>query len=177
VAWRCFNVEDEHPVIKELEKLEGEFQTVIDIGCSDGNLLLQTVEKFSVNGVGVDKNSSRISSAQSKTAEAGLADTLSFFTQKAEKLDFAGESFDVTISCFCVHELDDQVCGLREICRVLKKGGSFICLDWTKGANVSPGQHTLSPEEMEELCKEASFREVSVEYLDERRILCVARRK
>ncbi len=169
-------MKDGHPVIKELEKLEGEFQTVIDIGCNDGELLIQTVKKFNVDGVGVDKNSSRISSARSKAATAGLTDTLSFFVQKAENLDFADGTFDVVISSFCVHEFDDQICGLRKICRVLKKSGTFICLDWTKGANVSPGQHTLSSEEMEELCKEAGFKEVAVEYLDERRILCVARR-
>ena len=86
-------MKDGHPVIKELEKLEGEFQTVIDIGCNDGELLIQTVKKFNVDGVGVDKNSSRISSARSKAATAGLTDTLSFFVQKAENLDFADGTF------------------------------------------------------------------------------------
>lgn len=166
---------EENPVISELENLKSGFREVIDIGCGNGKMLFQIAEKFPANGVGIDKNSSRISSARSEAIKKGLADNIKFSIQNAEKLDFGNESFDVAVSFFCIHELDDQVRGLSEICRVLKKGGNFICLDWTKGANVSPGQRPLSIEEMENFCKEAGFREVFAEYLENKRIFCIAK--
>jgi ubiquinone/menaquinone biosynthesis C-methylase UbiE len=166
---------EKNPVISELEKLKNGFNDVIDIGCGNGKMLLQIAEKFDVNGIGIDKSSSRISSARSEAIKNGLADNIRFSVQSAEELDFENESFDVAVSSFCIHELDDQVCGLREICRVLKKEGIFICLDWTKEANVSQGQRPLSVEEMEDFCSEAGFKEVHAEYLESKRIFCIAK--
>ena len=163
------------PVIRELEKLKDSFRDVIDIGCGDGKRLLQIAEEFNINGVGIDKSSSRISSAKSEAIKRELTDKIGFYVQSAEKLDFEDESFDVAVSFFCIHELDDQVCGLKEICRILRKTGIFICLDWTKGANISPGQRPLSVEEMESFYKEAGFGEVYVKYLENKRIFCTAR--
>jgi ubiquinone/menaquinone biosynthesis C-methylase UbiE len=168
------NVEKD-PVIQELEKLKDGFRDVIDIGCGNGKRLLQIVEEFNINGVGIDKSSSRISSAKSEAIKRGVADNIRFYAQIAEKLDFEDNSFDVAVSFFCIHELDDQVCGLKEICRILRKTGHFICLDWTKGANISPGQRPLSVEEMEDFCREAGFDEVYIKYLENKRIFCTAR--
>ena len=162
-------------VIQELEKLKDSFGDVIDIGCGDGKRLLQIAEEFNINGFGIDKSSSRISSAKSEAIKRELADNISFYVQSAEKLDFENDSFDIAVSYFCIHELDDQICGLKEICRILRKGGIFICLDWAKGANVSPGQRPLSVEEMESFCQEAGFSEVYVRYLENKRIFCTAR--
>ncbi|MCD6506118.1 class I SAM-dependent methyltransferase [Candidatus Poribacteria bacterium] len=164
------------PIIDELEKLRGEFQKVLDVGCGKGELLLEIAERFGVNCTGVDKKSSKISSARSAAIRKGLGSRLSFQAQKAEEIDLEDESFDVVVSAFTVHELDDQLRGIKEIYRVLKKGGTFICLDWGKGARVVPWQHPLSLEEMKELCEKANFKEVSVRPLDGKRLLCVARR-
>jgi len=166
---------EKNPVIQELEKLKDSFRRIIDIGCGNGKRLIHIAEEFNINGVGIDKSSSRISSAKSEAIKRELADNISFYVQSAEKLDFKNESFDVAVSFFCIHELDDQVCGLKEICRILRKAGIFICLDWTKGANVSSGQRPLSVEEMESFCIEAGFSEVCAKYLENKRIFCTAR--
>ena len=59
---------EENPVISELENSKSDFRRVIDIGCGDGKMLFQIVEKFGVNGVGIDSSSSRISSARSEAS-------------------------------------------------------------------------------------------------------------
>ena len=163
-------------ILSELERLRGEFQKVIDIGCGGGTLIRTIVQEFGVIGVGIDKKSSKVSSAESEAIANNLADKISFSEQRAEELSFGDESFDVAVSSLCIHELDDQVGGLREICRVLKPDGVFVCVDWTKAASVSHGQRPLAPQQMQEYCKEAGFREVSAEYLDEKRIFCLAKR-
>jgi len=162
-----------HPILLKLESLKGEFRRVVDVGCGKGELLFRMEEKFGVRGIGVDKKPSEIYAAASKRGPSGK---LSFLVQRAEELGFADGSFDVAVSSFSVHEFEDQLSGLREIFRVLGDGGTFVCLDWTKGVKVAPGQRPLSPEEMEELCREAGFEDVFVRPLDEERILCIAKK-
>jgi demethylmenaquinone methyltransferase/2-methoxy-6-polyprenyl-1,4-benzoquinol methylase len=86
--------------------------------------------------VGLDFCEPMITAAQTRAAAmAGPAEggpaAPSFVVGDALDLPYAGESFDAVTIAFGLRNLADMPRGLREIRRVLKPGGRFVCLELT----------------------------------------------
>ena len=58
-------------------------QKVVDIGCGKGELLIRMVERFGIEGVGVDRSPTFLSIAQERSSRAGISGRISFFEQDA----------------------------------------------------------------------------------------------
>lgn len=89
---------------------------VLDVGCgTGGNLLL-----FDGQVVGLDISLRALSFAKRRGSNAWLCQG------KAEALPFKNDTFDLVLALDLLEHLPDDVQGLREMYRVLKKGGTLL---------------------------------------------------
>jgi ubiquinone/menaquinone biosynthesis C-methylase UbiE len=156
-------------------------QTVLEIGCGTGNLLLtakQTQPAATV--VGVDPDLTALARAQRKARRRGLA--LQLDRGYADELPYADHSVDVVLSSFMLHHVpaDRREPAMREVRRVLRPGGALHLVDIDATAASAGGwiarrahQHELSVENdgggVPDLLRRAGFPDVSETGSDARR--------
>jgi SAM-dependent methyltransferase len=116
-------------------------EQVLDIGTGLGLLLIAAAKKLNRCGkaVGIDIWRGEDLSGNSLDQLAinidleGVEDRVSVKTEDARKLSFPDASFDVVLSLYCIHNIEDraeQKVALREIARVLKPGGRVLIGDY-----------------------------------------------
>jgi len=109
---------------------------ILDLGTGPGYLPVEIVRRApNINIVGVDLSRKLIQMARINAAKAGLSHQLSFQVGNSAGLHFDTASFDMVISTGMLHSLKNPVAVLKEIYRVLKKGGEAWIYD---PANVTP---------------------------------------
>src|SRR3989344_3027082 len=110
-------------IIEEINPSEGE--RILEVGCGDGNYLhlLSSMgfKRLSLIGVDIDENSLKSAKRNLKGRRIKLlkADVLG-------KLPFAANTFDKIIMSEVCEHLSDDVKGLTEVKRVLRKGGILV---------------------------------------------------
>ena len=107
---------------------------LIDVGCGTGDigkLFLNTV-KFKGSVYNVDPNKKMID--QGKKRFKNL-DNISWHIGNAENLKFKSNFFDYYTISFGLRNTKDISKSLKEAYRVLKPGGRFLCLEFSKISN------------------------------------------
>jgi len=101
-------------------------ESLLDAGCGDGRFLaaLARLPTRPTRLVGVDI-SERILATAARTVERE-GGTAEFVRSNLEALPFASESFDLVLSVQVVEHLLGVEEGIRELARVLKRGGRLI---------------------------------------------------
>lgn len=61
--------------------------TVIDLGCGDGRIVITAAQKFGARGIGVDLNPERIAEAEANAKAAKVGDRVKFVEQDLFKAD------------------------------------------------------------------------------------------
>ena len=109
----------EKPSIRaNLPKLKG--LEVISIGCGSGVDAKWIADNGASRVVGID-----ISEGLLEIAQKNYPD-IEFYLMNMESLDFKDECFDLAYSSLAIHYLDDWTDSLREVYRVLKRGGRYV---------------------------------------------------
>jgi arsenite methyltransferase len=115
-------------------------EIVLDIGSGTG-LLMNGAAKFLTIGKAIGIDIWRAEDLSDNTLEValknaeieGVSDKIEIKTEDARSLSFADNSFDVVVSMFCIHNIDDkkeQEKACFEIARVLKSGGTALIGDY-----------------------------------------------
>ena len=110
-------------------------QKLIDVACGTGDiakLFLDHVNKSS-HITCVDPNKGMISKAKEKLDEFK---NLKWIIAPAEKLPLNKNSFDIYTISFGLRNTKNLDYSLREAYRVLKPGGRFLCLEFSKIQNL-----------------------------------------
>jgi len=103
---------------------------ILDLGTGPGYLPIEIVRRTpDINIIGVDLSRKLIQLAQANATKAGLSHRLRFEVGNSAELHFDNASFDMVISTGMLHSLKNPVAVLKEIYRVLKKGGEAWIYD------------------------------------------------
>lgn len=110
---------------------------VIDLASGTGDIAFRIVKKARERKVKcaidvVDINQEMLDVGKKRAIDLNLFSDLKFTCADGEKLPFADESFDFFTISFGIRNFTDISAGLREAYRVLKPGGKFICLEFSK---------------------------------------------
>lgn len=103
------------PLLERLAARAGE--KVLDLGCGDGRLTTELAAS-GARVIGVDLSLSQIAAARRRGTRACVAD--------GTHLPFADGGFDAVLSNAALHWMRPPETVLREVRRVLKRGGRFV---------------------------------------------------
>ncbi|MEP6789930.1 MAG: bifunctional demethylmenaquinone methyltransferase/2-methoxy-6-polyprenyl-1,4-benzoquinol methylase UbiE [Ramlibacter sp.] len=111
-----------------------EGQQVLDIAGGTGDLALAFAKKAGATGrvVHTDINEAMLRTGRDRLLDAGVA--LPTLVCDAEKLPFAGNTFDLVSVAFGLRNMTHKDLALAEMNRVLKPGGKLLVLEFSKVA-------------------------------------------
>ena len=102
---------------------------IIDVGSGTGDLINLILKKHLTNSLySVDLNIEMLNLAKKKFKNKKIK----FIKANAEKLPFEDSSFDKYIISFCLRNVTNMNKALLEAFRILKPGGIFYCLEFSK---------------------------------------------
>jgi SAM-dependent methyltransferase len=112
---------------------------VLDVGCGRGLMLIGAAHRLTTGrAVGVDvwraadQSDNRPETTLINARLEGVADTVDVRSGDARNLPFGDASFDVVLSSFALHNIEngeERAAAVREILRVLKPGGHVGIVD------------------------------------------------
>jgi SAM-dependent methyltransferase len=126
-------------------------QRVLDVGCGPGALTAQLAQWLGGGAVSaIDPSASFVMAIRDRFPEAGVVRGV------AERLPFADRTFDAALAQLVVHFMTDAVCGLAEMARVTRPGGTVAACVWDHAGGAGPlavfwqAVHDLDPEARDE---------------------------
>ncbi len=116
-------------------------EQVLDIGTGRGLLLIGAAKRLGRGGraTGIDiwraedLTDNTLDRLAENVSVEGVEDSVALMTEDASKLSFPDASFDVVLSLYCIHNIEDkfeQKAALLEVVRVLKPGGRALIGEW-----------------------------------------------
>jgi len=107
----------------------GRSATVLDVATGTGDLAFAIRNAGAATVVGLDFSREMIAAAHKKARNKD--DATSFLVGDALHLPFADASFDACTVSFGLRNMADYDAALTEMTRILRPGGTFICLEMT----------------------------------------------
>jgi demethylmenaquinone methyltransferase/2-methoxy-6-polyprenyl-1,4-benzoquinol methylase len=119
--------------------LENNPKTLLDVGGGTADIAISFInagkEYEKKKCYVVDINHKMLAKGLEKSINAGILSSLDFICANAEELPFKDNSMDCYASAFCLRNVTDLPRALQEAYRVLKPGGKFFCLEFSKVNN------------------------------------------
>ncbi|SHG19875.1 class I SAM-dependent methyltransferase [Pedobacter caeni] len=97
---------------------------ILDVGCGTGNYTIE-LSRAGLNMYGTDPSDQMLRIA------AENSDPVAWKKGYAEKIDFAGDTFDGAIATLTIHHWIDLAQSLKELYRVLKPGSNLVIFSAT----------------------------------------------
>ena len=107
-------------------------QTMLDIATGTGDFAMLAAQMLKPRKlIGADISDGMMEIGRTKVKEAHLDDIITFEKQDCLDLTYPDESFDAVTAAFGIRNFQDLDKGLKEMCRVLKKGGMLSIVELT----------------------------------------------
>lgn len=116
--------------IRKLKKYQP--RTILDVATGTGDFAIEAVKLGNVKIVGIDISAGMLEVGQKKIVKKGLQEIIEFKKADSENLPFQNNIFDAATVGFGVRNFENLKNGLNEILRVLKPGGVFYILEFSK---------------------------------------------
>lgn len=136
--------------------------TLLDIGAGTGYFAIPALQVVGVSGKVIAADISEMMLEELKTRiPAGIAN-VEFVQCAAEKIPLPDNSVDKILVAFVFHEIEDQKANLTEVKRLLKKGGSFMIVEWAKEASTTgpPLDHRIGYDKVLVMVEELGLEKV-----------------
>jgi demethylmenaquinone methyltransferase/2-methoxy-6-polyprenyl-1,4-benzoquinol methylase len=106
----------------------------LDVGAGTADLALLIDPRMGPGGrvIASDLNHAMLVEGLKKILRRGHAQRITCLEANAEHLGFADASFDAVTTGFCMRNVGNLAAVFSEIRRVLKPGGRFICLEFSR---------------------------------------------
>lgn len=110
--------------------LRDRFQ-VLDIATGTGDFAIDALKLNPEKITGIDISEDMLTIGRKKVKETNLSGIIELMKADAENLPFPENHFDAATVGFGVRNFENLEKGLSEVCRVLKKGGTFAVLEFS----------------------------------------------
>ena len=138
---------------KAIRQLAAEHpQQLLDIATGTGDFAIMAAKMLKPQRiVGADISEGMMEIGRRKVLQMNLQDTVTFEKQDCMNLDYPDGSFDAVTAAFGIRNFPDLDKGLREMCRVLRKGGQLSIVELTTPVSFPMRQlfsiysHTVLP--------------------------------
>ncbi|WP_372648766.1 bifunctional demethylmenaquinone methyltransferase/2-methoxy-6-polyprenyl-1,4-benzoquinol methylase UbiE [Draconibacterium sp.] len=107
-------------------------ENILDIATGTGDFAVAALKLGDVKVTGIDISEGMLNVGREKIKAKKLEDKISFQKADSENLPFGNGAFDAAIVGFGVRNFENLEKGLSEIKRVLKPGGVFFVLEFSK---------------------------------------------
>jgi demethylmenaquinone methyltransferase/2-methoxy-6-polyprenyl-1,4-benzoquinol methylase len=107
-------------------------ETLLDLAGGTGDISFRALERGAGRVILSDINPSMLQVAQGRALERGLAANLMFLCADAERLPLPDRSVEKVSMAFGLRNCTDKPAVLREVRRVLRPGGRFHCLEFSR---------------------------------------------
>ena len=116
--------------VKKLRPLHPQF--ILDIATGTGDFAVSATKIAHSKITGIDISGGMLEIGRKKIQKKNLTDRIEFIQADSENLPFPDNTFDAATVGFGVRNFENLEKGLAEIKRVLKPGGLFIVLEFSK---------------------------------------------
>ncbi len=116
--------------ISKLQSKKPKYILDVATGTGDFAIIASKIEGTKI--VGIDISAGMLEVGRKKIEKKGLSDVIELQKADSENLPFEDEIFDAAIVGFGVRNFENLKDGLSEILRVLKPGGVFFVLEFSK---------------------------------------------
>ncbi len=103
----------------------------LDVAGGTGDIAFRLAGDANVHSTVADINGDMLRVCRARAGRLGLGERVETVEANAEALPFADGSFDVYTIAFGIRNVPRMDVALREARRVLKKGGRFLCLEFS----------------------------------------------
>ena len=105
---------------------------LLDVGGGTGDIALRFCGRGGGSVVVVDINEQMLSVGRDRALDAGRSQQIAWLCGDAETLPIPDSSVDAYTTAFCLRNVTRIEKALREARRVLKPGGRFLCLEFSR---------------------------------------------
>ncbi len=163
-------------------------ETVLDIGCGGGANLKRMSDCVTTGHLtGVDYSETSVQTSRQTSEEAIKAGKMDVCQGSVEKLPFADDSFDKITTVESFYFWPDPPENLKEVSRVLKKGGTFLLIaEIYERPDLSPATrenikhynlYNPTPETFETIFRKAGFTAVKLHIEPNEGWICIEGKK
>ena len=127
---------------KAIRKIPSSFHNsrIIDVATGTGDFAIEALKLDPYSVKGIDISGKMLEIGRQKAERIGIGSKLEFINCDSEKICFDDNTFDIATVAFGVRNFSDPVRGLSEMCRVIRKGGIAVILEFSK-PSVVPFRH------------------------------------
>ena len=108
--------------------------TALDVGAGTADLALLVAPRMGAKGrvIASDLNHAMLAEGLKKIDEKRLTGKITCLQANAEHLGFDDDTFDAVTTGFCMRNVGNLARAVGEIRRVMKPGGTFVCLEFSR---------------------------------------------
>lgn len=122
--------------VRLLDLKEGERALDICGGTGDLAVLMERAVGLAGRVVLADLNYAMIRQGRHKPTNSTARRKITYVQSDAQQMAFRSASFDAAIAGFGIRNLVDMDTGLKEIHRLLRPGGRFVCLEFSRPSSA-----------------------------------------
>ncbi len=107
-------------------------ETLLDLAGGTGDIAFLAKERGAGRVILTDVNPAMLAVAQTRALDRGLAEGIDFMVVDAERIPLPDRSVEKVSMAFGLRNCTDKDAVLREVRRVLRPGGRFHCLEFSR---------------------------------------------
>lgn len=153
----------------------GSSNDVLDLGAGTGYFTVPAAKMTKGTVYALDIEPQMLDFLKNRVQEEQLTN-VEFIQGVIEEIPMDNEKVDFVIASFVLHEVEPLSKGLDEILRVMKPGGSCLCIEWEKKQMEQgpPLGHRINSDDMKVAFLQKGFRDVTVSYPSDAHYIVIA---